>query len=174
VRSRIRGARRQQWITPSNKGNPADAPRLAPAIARITRRTGQPPRAVTADRGYGEARVDSALHDLGVRTVAIPRKGSPGPARRASEHRRPFRDLVKWRTGCEGRIAHLKRRSSWNRTMLGGPTGARIWCGHGVFTRNLTKVLDSAGFSQRRGSDHSPSIMTNVIRPLAAERPHER
>ena len=36
-------------------GNPADAPQLAPAIERITRRTGRPPRAVTADRGYGVA-----------------------------------------------------------------------------------------------------------------------
>ena len=35
-------------------GNPADAPQLAPAIERIKRRTGRAPRAVTADRGYGE------------------------------------------------------------------------------------------------------------------------
>jgi IS5 family transposase len=127
------------------RGNPADAPQLAPAIARITRRAGRPPRAVTADRGYGEARVDTALHDLGVGTVAIPRKGPPGPARRAAEHRRPFRELVKWRTGCEGRIAHLKRRSGWDRTMLDGLTGARIWCGHGVFAHNLTKISGLEG-----------------------------
>ena len=126
-------------------GNPADGPQLAPAIARITRRAGQLPRAVTADRGYGEARVETTLHELGVRTVAIPRKGSPGPARRATEHRRPFRELVKWRTGCEGRIAHLKRRSGWDRTMLDGLTGARIWCGHGVFAHNLTKISALSG-----------------------------
>jgi transposase, IS5 family len=122
------------------RGNPADAPQLAPAIARITRRAGHPPGAVAADRGYGEARVDTALHDLGVRTVAIPRKGQPGPARRETEHRRSFRGLIKWRTGCEGRIAHLKRRSGWDRTLLDGLTGTRIWCGHGVFTHNLTKI----------------------------------
>jgi IS5 family transposase len=127
------------------RGNPADAPQLAPAIARITRRAARPPRAVAADRGYGEARVDTALHDLGVRTVAIPRKGQPGPARHDTEHRRSFRDLVKWRTGCEGRIAHLKRRSGWNRTMLDGLTGARTWCGHGVFAHNLTKISALAG-----------------------------
>jgi IS5 family transposase len=56
-----------------------------------------------------------------------------------------FRGLVKWRTGCEGRIAHLKRRSGWDRTMLDGLTGARIWCGHGVFTHNLTKISALAG-----------------------------
>jgi IS5 family transposase len=126
-------------------GNPADAPQLAQAIARVARRAGKPPRAVAADRGYGEARVETELHALGVRTVAIPRKGQPGPARRTVEHRRSFRTLVKWRTGCEGRIAHLKRRSGWDRTMLDGLTGARTWCGHGVFAHNLTKISALAG-----------------------------
>ena len=39
------------------------------------------PGTVTADRGYGEAAVEQALTDLGVRTVVIPRKGKtrPGP-----------------------------------------------------------------------------------------------
>src|SRR5918995_1661749 len=46
-------------------GNPADAPQLEPAVQRIKSRTGRPPRTVTADRGYGEKRVDDALHDLG-------------------------------------------------------------------------------------------------------------
>jgi IS5 family transposase len=127
------------------QGNPADAPQLAPAIARISRRAGRPPRATAADRGYGEARVETDLHTLGVHTVAIPRKGQPGPARRQVEHRRSFRRLVKWRTGCEGRIAHLKRRSGWDRTRLDGITGARIWCGHGVFAHNLAKISALAG-----------------------------
>ena len=74
------------------QGNPADAPQLAPAIARVITRTGRKPRTVTADRGYGEAAVDNALNDLGVRTVVIPRKGRPGKARQAVERRRAFRD----------------------------------------------------------------------------------
>jgi IS5 family transposase len=77
--------------------------------------------------------------------VAIPHKGQPGPARAATEHRRSFRALVKWRTGCEGRIAHLKRRSGWDRTRLDGLTGVRIWCGQGVFAHNLTKISALAG-----------------------------
>jgi IS5 family transposase len=52
---------------------------------------------------------------------------------------------VKWRTGCEGRIAHLKRRSGWDRTMLDGLNGARIWCGHEVFAHNLTKISALSG-----------------------------
>jgi transposase, IS5 family len=121
-------------------GNPADAPLLAPAIQHIAARAGRSPAAVTADRSYGEAAVDEQLHALGVKRVAIPRKGRPGRARQASEHTRPFRRLVKWRTGSEGRISHLKHRFGWDRTLMDGINGARIWCGHGVFAHNLVKI----------------------------------
>ena len=121
-------------------GNPHDAPQLAPAIERITARTGRTPRAVTAARGYGEASLERDLTDLGVRRVAIPRKGKPTAARREFEHRRAFRDKVKWRTGSEGRINHIKRSYGWNRTELTGVNGARTWCGHGVFAHNLVKI----------------------------------
>jgi IS5 family transposase len=121
-------------------GNPTDAPLLAPAVKRIAARAGRPPRAVTADRGYGEAAVDQELHALGVQRVAIPRKGQPGRARQATEHTRGFRRLVKWRTGSEGRISYLKHRFGWDRTRMDGIDGARIWCGQGVFAHNLVKI----------------------------------
>jgi IS5 family transposase len=121
-------------------GNPTDGPQLAPAIERISRRVGRAPRSVTADRGYGQASVEAGLHELGVRSVAIPRASKPGAARREFEHRKAFRDKIKWRTGCEGRINHLKRSYGWNRTELTTLTGARTWCGHGVFTHNLVKI----------------------------------
>jgi len=121
-------------------GNPADAPQLAPAITRITERAGRAPTAVTADRGYGYASVEAELHDLGVRRVAIPRANKPSTARREFEHRKAFRAKIKWRTGCEGRINHLKRSYGWNRTELTTLTGARTWCGHGVFAHNLVKI----------------------------------
>jgi transposase, IS5 family len=121
-------------------GNPPDAPQLAPAVARVTKRTGRAPRTVTADRGYGEKRVEDALHDLGVRAVVIPRKGKPGAARRATEHRPAFRRTIKWRTGCEGRISTLKRGYGWDRSRINTAEGARIWTGHGVLTHNLVKI----------------------------------
>jgi IS5 family transposase len=77
------------------EGNPADAPLLAPAIGRIAARFSRVTRAVTADRGYGEASVEAELGSLGVKTVAIPRKGRPGPRRQATERARAFRSLVK-------------------------------------------------------------------------------
>jgi IS5 family transposase len=122
------------------QGNPADAPQLAPAVQRVINRTRRRPRTVTADRGYGEKSVDDDLHTLGVRTVVIPRKGRPGKARQATEHRRAFRRTVKWRTGCEGRISSLKRGYGWDRTRLDRTEGARTWTGHGILACNLVKI----------------------------------
>jgi transposase, IS5 family len=122
------------------QGNPADGPQLAPAIRRIIKRTGKVPRTVTADRSYGEKAIEDDLHGLGVRHVVIPRKGKPGKARQAAEHRPAFRRTVKWRTGCEGRISTLKRQYGWDRTRLDGIEGARTWTGYGILTHNLAKI----------------------------------
>ncbi|WP_204903350.1 ISNCY family transposase [Mycobacterium riyadhense] len=122
------------------QGNPPDAPQLAPAVKRVTKRARRTPGTVTADRGYGEKRVENDLHDLGVRTVVIPRKGKPGKARQAEEHRPAFRRTIKWRTGSEGRISTLKRNYGWSRSSIDGTEGTRIWTGHGVLAHNLVKI----------------------------------
>jgi IS5 family transposase len=127
------------------QGNPADAPQLAPAVARVTKRTGSAPGTATADRGYDEAKVDNQLTELGVKNVVIPRKGKPSQARRAEEHRHAFRRIVKWRTGSEGRISYLKRSYGWDRTRIDTTEGARIWTGHGVLAHNLVKISALTG-----------------------------
>jgi IS5 family transposase len=121
-------------------GNPPDAPLLAPAIKRIARRAMRVPDAVTADRGYGEQIVRDAITALGVREVVLPTKGKPSATRRAVESQPAFQDLVRWRTGCEGRISCLKRDFGWSRTRMDGLEGVRTWCGHGVFNHNLVKI----------------------------------
>jgi IS5 family transposase len=122
------------------RGNPPDAPMLPGAIERIQRRTGKTPRAVTADRGYGEAAIETVLHELGVQRVFLPRKGRPGAARREVEASRPFQRMVRWRTGSEGRISCIKRDFGCRRTQMDTLTGARTWTGHGIFTHNLAKI----------------------------------
>ena len=121
-------------------GAAPDGPQLAPAIERVTGRTGRVPRAVTAGRGYGQAAVERDLHELGVRTVAIPRQATTSAARKKLEHSPGFHKLVKCRTGSEGRISYLKRGYGWDRTRMDTRQGAAIWCGHGVFAHNLTKI----------------------------------
>jgi IS5 family transposase len=122
------------------KGNPPDAPMLVPAIERLKALFGRVPKAVTADRGYGEASVETGLANFGVKNVAIPRKGRPGLARRSVESSRRFRSLIKWRTGSEGRISHLKHNYGFERTMLDGIGGAETWCGWGLLAHNSVKI----------------------------------
>jgi transposase, IS5 family len=121
-------------------GNPPDAELLVPAIERVVRRVGKVPRAVTADRGYGDTGIDDKLTELGVSTVAIPRKAKPSATRREIERQPSFRRLVKWRTGAEGRISALKRGYQMDRTRIDGIDGARTWTGHGVLTHNLVHL----------------------------------
>ena len=122
-------------------GNPHDAELLAPAIEAVGRRLGSVPTLVTADRGYWTPTAEADLQGLGVTDVAIPRTGKPSAARRAIEQDATFVTAVKWPTGCEGRTSHLKRDRGWRRTRLDGHAGARIWCGHGVFAHNITKLV---------------------------------
>lgn len=131
-------------------GNPPDAPLLVPAIARIIDRFRRAPRAVTADRGYGEAAVERDLRAAGVGFVAIPHKGRPGAARQAVQRGRRFVKLVKWRTGSEGRISHLKHGYDWSRTMFDGIDGAEVWCGFGILAHNAVKIASLIDDRDRR------------------------
>jgi transposase, IS5 family len=121
-------------------GNPFDGSLLAPAVGRVTKRSGRAPRQVAADRGYGAAAVDSDLTAAGVRFVAIVRKGRQSQARQRVERGRRFRNLIKWRTGSEGRISALKRNWGWGRCLMDGHAGVQTWCGYGVFAHNAVKI----------------------------------
>jgi len=134
---------------------------MEPAIKRVARRTGLKPRTVAADRGYGEAGVDDALHNLGVRNVVIPRKGRPTKARQVEEHRRAFRRHLKWRTGCEGRISSLKRGYGWDRSRIDTTEGARIWVGHGVLTHNLVKISALASRPHSRAAPRPIPVVSD-------------
>ena len=121
-------------------GNPHDTDLLLPAVARIVEHCGTAPVLLTADRGYCDKSIEADLTDAGIVTVVIPKTGKPSAARLAIERADSFVDAVKWRTGAEGRISCLKRDLGWRRTRLRSHDGNRIWCGHGVFAHNLTKL----------------------------------
>ena len=123
------------------QGNPADAPQLAPAVERVTKRTGRTPRhRHRRPRLRRSQRRRRRSPTSACSNVVIPRKGKPSQARRAEEHRRAFRRTIKWRTGSEGRISTLKRGYGWDRSRIDGTEGTRIWTGHGVLTHNLVKI----------------------------------
>jgi transposase, IS5 family len=80
-------------------GNPPDAPQLAPAINRIARHAGPP-----SLFGHHRSRVRRARGRAGTAGARGPHdrhpaQGQTSAARRAIEHARGFRRLVKWRTG---------------------------------------------------------------------------
>ena len=114
---------------------------LAPAIERIKRRTG---RAATSGHRRSRLRRTRRRGRPARRRCALRRaadaKARPNAARRQVENRRAFRKMVRWRTGCEGRISCAKRDFGLNRTRIDGLAGARTWCGHGIFAHNLVKI----------------------------------
>ena len=151
-----------------HQGNPPDAPMLAPAIARIKARFGRSPSQVTADRGYGQADVEADLEALGVKYVAIPRKGRPNAERRQVERSTRFVKLVKWRTGSEGRIAALKRNWGWDRTLMDTTNGAAIWCAWGVLAHNSFKI---ATLAQSGGTHSATTTRPRPPRPPGSGAP---
>jgi IS5 family transposase len=127
------------------RGNPADAPQLVPAVERVIAVTGRTPGTVVGDRGFGTAANDQAVAALGVRRVGLQRNGTPGKARLALERTRRFRRLRNWRVGIEARISHLKRSFGLRRTRLRRLGGARTWVGLGVFAYNLQRMTVVSG-----------------------------
>ena len=116
------------------------------------------PRRVAADHGYGEAPVYKELEDLGVKKVTMPKKGKLSQARKKVEPARGFRDLVKWRTGSEGRIAVLKHRYGWARSLMDGTPCAATWCGWGIFAHKLGQARPLGGHE----GHHSASVASTA------------
>ena len=84
-------------------GNPPDAPLLAPAVERIKARFGRAPRAVAADRGYGEAAVDDSARVHWCAASRHPPSRSTG--------RRPPERRARPTVPSPRQVAHRHRRS---------------------------------------------------------------
>ncbi len=75
----------------------------------------------------------------GSRRVSIPSHDTTSPARKQRQKQRWFKELQKWRTGCEGRHRGvLKRRHGLRRSLCcKGPDGIQRWVGLGVIADNV-------------------------------------
>ncbi|MHB1393740.1 MAG: hypothetical protein ACYCYE_11830 [Clostridia bacterium] len=51
-----------------------------------------------------------------------------------------IKELKSWRAGIEARISCLKRSFGFSRSMLRGISGAKTWCGYGIFAHNLRQA----------------------------------
>jgi hypothetical protein len=88
-------------------GNPpVDASMLEAAIKGMKARTGRAPRAVTADRDYGEVGIEQSLRAPASATSCCQQRAYRTPGR-AIEKRRAFKTMVHWRGTdqlCETRL----------------------------------------------------------------------
>lgn len=80
-------------------------------------------RALRIAAGPREDRLHRAINDL---TVIV---------ERSKQVMAQTRDKLKWPTGSEGRINHIKRSYGWNCTELTGIADARTWRGHGSWSQ---------------------------------------
>lgn len=119
---------------------PADSTLFLPVLERHVQQFGCVPDAVTADPGFFSAANEAQAERLGVRRVAIPSHDTKSVARKQRQKQRWFKELQKWRTGCEGRISVLKRRHGLQRSRYKGPDGMKRWVGLGVIADNLIQI----------------------------------
>jgi IS5 family transposase len=119
---------------------PADSTLLLPSLQRHVRQFGRAPDALAADPGFFSAANESKAKEMGVRRVSIPSHATKSAARKQRQKQRWFKELQKWRTGCEGRISVLKRRHGLRRSRYKGPDGIQRWVGFGVIADNLIHI----------------------------------
>jgi transposase, IS5 family len=101
-------------------------------------RLGLRPREVALDGGFGPGPTEQALAHLAPARTFIAGRAEPGS-------RRTRKRLGRYRTGCEGRISHLKRGYGLRRSRLKGDQGQRIWTGWAVLAYNLDTLAIQAG-----------------------------
>jgi IS5 family transposase len=118
-------------------GNPGEDKLLPDTVAELER-LGLSPREVALDGGFHTGPTSEALSALRPERVFISGRQQPGS-------RRTQRRLGRYRTGCEGRISHLKRRYGLDRSRLKGHEGQQIWAGWAILAYNADTLAIRAG-----------------------------
>ena len=124
-----RGARGYVLPAATAAGNPGENRLLGQTAAELDR-LGLRPREVALDGGFLPGPTAQTLARLAPTRTFISGRAEPGS-------RRTRRRLARYRTGCEGRISHLKRGYHLRRSRLRGDQGQRIWTGWAVLAYNL-------------------------------------
>lgn len=103
---------------------------LLPQTAAELEGLGLAPREVALDGGFGHRRSEEQLAEIEPDRVFVSGRQEPGSAKTK-------RRLRCYRTGCEGRISHLKRGYGLRRSRLKGEEGQRIWTGWAILAYDL-------------------------------------
>ncbi len=124
-----RGARGFVLPAATAPGNPGEN-RLLDQTAAELDRLGLRPREVALDGGFAPGPTAQTLAALAPARTFISGRAEPGS-------RRTRKRLARYRTGCEGRISHLKRGYGLRRSRLKGHQGQQIWTGWAILAYNL-------------------------------------
>jgi IS5 family transposase len=124
-----RGARGYLLPAATAPGNPGENRLLGQTAAELDR-LGLRPREVALDGGFLPGPTAQTLAALAPTRTFISGRAEPGS-------RRTRRRLARYRTGCEGRISHLKRGYHLRRSRLKGDQGQRTWTGWAILAYNL-------------------------------------
>jgi IS5 family transposase len=119
---------------------PSDSALLTPSIERHIELFGHAPELAAADAGFFSAANEAEAEKMGVQRVAVPSQSTKSQQRRQRQKKRWFRNAMKWRTGCEGRISILKRRHGIHRSRYKGTDGMRRFVGLSVIADNLINI----------------------------------
>ena len=122
------------------QGNPSDEKGLLPSLENHLKLFERPPWLVAADRGAYSSANEEAARGMGVRRVALPKKGAKNEERQRHERQGWFRGARRFRAGIEGRISVMKRRGQLGRCRDKGEEGFGRWIGWGVLTSNLHAI----------------------------------
>ena len=122
------------------QGNPSDEKGLLPSLENHLKLFERPPWLVAADRGVYSSANEEAARGMGVRRVALPKKGAKTEERRRHERQGWFRGGRRFRAGIEGRISVMKRRGYLGRCRDKGEEGFGRWIGWGVLSSNLHAI----------------------------------
>jgi IS5 family transposase len=122
------------------EGNPSDEKELLPSLKNHLKLFGRPPWLVAADRGVYSSTNEEAARAMGIRRVALPKKGAKDEERRRHERQGWFRRAKRFRAGIEGRISVMKRRGQLGRCRDKGEEGFGRWVGWGVLSSNLHAI----------------------------------
>jgi IS5 family transposase len=119
---------------------PSDSELLIPSLEQHQLLFGCAPTMAAADAGFFSAANEARAEDMGVKRVAVPSQSTKSPQRKQRQKTRWFKEAMRWRTGCEGRISVLKRRHGLNRSRYKGSDGMKRWVGLGVIADNVINI----------------------------------
>jgi transposase, IS5 family len=121
-------------------GNPADDELLIPAVQQHIDRFHAAPHAVATDRGFSNRENEDLLQNMGVNRVSIPKRGKKSKKRAEHEASLWFKELQRFRSGCEAKISLVKRKYGLNKSRYRGFVGSKTWVSHGIWVHNLKRA----------------------------------